>query len=145
MDYLLNIACQRPPDFVIQRSGKPYLRRWYVVPRNQNANNYLHHITLDDEDRALHDHPWDNTTILLKGRYWEHTPGGVIMRQAGDVVHRKAADLHRLTVNGGEAWTLFITGPKVREWGFACPNGWVHWEDFVDSLDSGKIGKGCAQ
>jgi hypothetical protein len=143
VQYLLDIASQRPPDFVIQRDGRPYLRRWYLIPRNAGMNVYLHHIMQDDLDRALHDHPWDNTTIILKGRYVEITPQGKIWRWAGDVVHRRAEDLHRLIVGNGEAWTLFITGPKRREWGFACEGGWVHWEDFVDPLDSGKIGKGC--
>lgn len=143
MQYLLDIADQRPPDFTITRDGRPYLRRWYVVPRNVNANVYLHHICQDDLDRALHDHPWDNTTIVLRGGYVEYTPLGSHYRRAGNVVHRKAEDLHRIIVGAGEAWSLFITGPKRREWGFACSRGWVHWQDFVDPLDSGKIGKGC--
>lgn len=146
MQHWLDIATQRPPDFVIQREGRPYLRRWYVVPRTEGCNVYLHHICQDDHDRALHDHPWDNTTLVLKGRYIEITPRLSLLRDAGDVVHRRAEDLHRIVLlNGEEAWSLFITGPKRREWGFDCPKGWVHWRDFVDPLDSGKIGKGCGE
>lgn len=40
-------------------------------------------------------------------------------------------------------WTIFITGPKLREWGFHCLNGWRHWKLFCDDVDSGKIGRGC--
>jgi hypothetical protein len=30
-------------------------------------------------------------------------------------------------------WTLILTGPKVREWGFFCKDGWRHWEHFVEA------------
>jgi hypothetical protein len=43
------------------------------------------------------------------------------------------------------ALTLFITGPKVREWGFHCPQGFVHWRDFVHPDDPGGIGPGCGE
>ena len=45
-----------------------------------------------------------------------------------------------------QCWTLFITGPVVRDWGFHCPDaGWVFWKNFVDARDAGSIGRGCAQ
>jgi len=132
----------RVPDFVI---GDNYLRRWWVVPRNDGCNVYLHEINRSDDDRALHDHPWDNTSQLLLGAYIEHTPEGSFRREAGEIVNRKATDAHRLEVIPGEgAVSLFMTGPKLREWGFHCPQGWRHWRDFVDSRDAGQIGKGCA-
>ncbi len=133
----------RQPDFVI---GDNYIKRWWVVPRNDMSNLYLHWMTGDDDDRALHDHPWDNTSQLLLGSYIEHTPEGLFKREAGDVVHRKATDAHRLEVIPGQsAISLFMTGPKLREWGFHCPQGWKHWRDFVDERDTGQIGKGCAE
>ena len=131
----------REPDFII---GDNYLRRWWIVPRNAGCNVYLHEINKSDDDRALHDHPWDNTSQLLLGRYIEHTPEGAFPREAGDVVHRAAIDAHRLEVAPGEsAVSLFITGPKIREWGFHCPQGWRRWEDFVDARDAGQVGRGC--
>lgn len=42
-------------------------------------------------------------------------------------------------------WTVFITGPRVREWGFHCPKGWVPWQEFTDARDAGSIGKGCGE
>lgn len=41
------------------------------------------------------------------------------------------------------AWTIFITGRRVRDWGFWCPQGWRFWKEFVDPKNHGKIGKGC--
>jgi hypothetical protein len=43
------------------------------------------------------------------------------------------------------AWTLFITGPRWREWGFHCPQGWIHHDHFSDPADPGNIGKGDDQ
>jgi hypothetical protein len=133
----------RSPDFVI---GDDYLRRWWVIPRNPFANVYLHDIRRSDDDRAFHDHPWANTSFLIFGSYIEHTPEGRFLRKAGDVIHRPAGALHRLEVIPGErAISLFSTGPKEREWGFACPHGWVHWQDFTDVADSSRTGRGCGE
>jgi hypothetical protein len=133
----------REPDFVI---GEDYLRRWWVIPRNEQVNVYLHDIRKSDDDRAMHDHPWANTSYLIFGSYLEHTPQGTFVRTAGDVVERPANALHRLDVIPGErAISLFITGPKVREWGFACDHGWVHWQDFTSAEDSSRTGRGCGE
>jgi hypothetical protein len=134
---------QRAPDFVI---GDDYLRRWWIVPRNEYLNVYLHDIRKSDDDRAFHDHPWSNVSNLISGRYIEHTPEGKLLRVAGDVVERPATALHRLEVIPGErVISLFVTGPKVREWGFACEQGWVHWQDFVSRENTGLVGRGCGE
>lgn len=140
-DWAANIM-QRKPDFII---GDNYLRRWWVMPRNLYCNVYLHEILRSDDDRALHDHPWDNSSWLIEGEYIEHLVGGPRVRRAGDFVSRRAASLHRLVIpEGGRAVSLFCTGPKVREWGFDCPQGWRHWSDFVGE-DTGQIGRGCGE
>lgn len=146
---LLKIADSRPPDFIVGGHQNPYLLRWFVIPRNKFFNIYLHKFLRSDDDRALHDHPWVNFSWLLKGQYTEHTiaDGGIHRRQrrtAGDWVFRLSGKLaHRIEVGEVSCWTLFITGPRYREWGFHCPSGWVHWQDFTAENDSGSIGKGC--
>ncbi|EJL21930.1 hypothetical protein [Novosphingobium sp. AP12] len=134
---------QREQDFVI---GDRQLLRWWIIPRNEQLNVYLHAVLKSDEDRAMHDHPWANVSYLISGSYIEHTPEGRVIRKAGDVVKRSAEAMHRLEVIPGEkAMSLFITGPKVREWGFDCPHGWIHWEDFVSRENKGLIGRGCGE
>ena len=135
---------ERAPDFVI---GDPtYLRRWWVVPRNEQQNVYLHEGLRDDDDRALHDHPWPNTSLLIRGRYREITPEGAFVREAGSIVARQATDAHRLQLIDGEPFvSLFFTGPKVREWGFHCPRGWVHWRDFTAGVNGELVGRGCGE
>jgi hypothetical protein len=142
------IPWRRPPDFIIGSADNPYLLRWWLLPRNHLFNVYLHHIKRDDDDRALHDHPWWNISIILKGGYDEITPTGRKLRRAGSVVFRRATTAHRLAlpvINGGitYCWSLFITGPRIREWGFHCPQGWRVWHEFVDSKKRGQVGRGC--
>lgn len=144
------LMASRPPDVVI---GEDYLRRWWVLPRNDFANVYLHEFRVSDDDRALHDHPWPSTSVLLEGSYIEHMPDGAMLRMAGEVVSRPADALHRIELlpdldratGCDPAISLFITGPKVREWGFDCLQGWVHWRDFTSSDDPSKVGAGCGE
>jgi len=103
-----------------------------------------------DDDRALHDHPWVNLSILLEGYYIEHSilAGGInkqVIRFAGDWKCRLPTSAHRVEIFE-PCWTLFITGPIVRVWGFHCPDaGFVPWSKFVDDSDRGQVGKGCNQ
>lgn len=139
---LRRYAERHTPDFVI---GAGYLYRWWLIPRNPICNIYLHQIRADDDDRALHTHPWINCSIVLDGGYWEHVSGGkAIPRRAGSIVFRWPSTAHRLElVNSQPAWTLFITGPRVREWGFWCGERFVHWRDFTAPGKPGQIGRGC--
>jgi hypothetical protein len=142
------IADRRKPDFIVGGADDPYLKRWLVIPRNNVFNIYLHHFLRSDDDRALHDHPWWNLSVLLKGEYTEHSiaAGGVnhaVVRKAGQFKFRGAKSAHRIELHNGPCWTLFITGPVLRTWGFHCPRGWRPWKQFVDDRDTGKVGRGC--
>lgn len=145
----LKIMTSRPPDFIIGGHDNPYLLRWYAIPRNRFFNIYLHEFRRSDDDRALHDHPWFNLSLLLEGSYFEHNiaAGGVhrrTMRIAGDMKARAPWSAHRVElIEGVLCRTLFVTGPVLRSWGFHCPNGWRHWREFTDARDSGAIGRGC--
>lgn len=148
-DRMTGIAARRPPDFVIGGPERPYMRRWWLIPRNRFFNVYLHQILRDDDDRALHDHPWVNASLILLGGYFEVLPtkGATlhrVLRKAGAVKLRRPTAAHRLEVAGGECWTLFITGPTVHRWGFWCDQGFVHWKRFVHPDDPGQVGPGCA-
>jgi hypothetical protein len=141
-------ALRRAPDVLIGMPGDTYMQRWWVIPRNRVFNIYLHHFLRSDDDRALHDHPWWNASILLEGQYTEHTiaAGGVQHRvtyKQGAIKLRGATYAHRIELTEGPCWSLFITGPTIREWGFHCPAGWRPWRQFVDTKNSGQIGKGC--
>lgn len=143
--YAAAVIATRAPDLVIGPAHDPYLRRWFVVPRNPWQNVYLHEFLRSDDDRALHDHPWNNRTLVLSGRYFEHLRGGAIReRREGWNGARRAAAAHRVELVPGErAVTLFTTGPVIREWGFWCPQGWRHWRDFTAGEHGELVGRGC--
>lgn len=149
------------PHFMIGGAVRPYMLRWYIIPRNRWLNVYLHKFLRDDDDRALHDHPWWFISIMLWGSYVETrpTPAGVFhssdryVRRVGwvretrrgwlSVAFRRATDQHRVMLDNGYCWTLVVTGSKVREWGFWCPKGFVVWHKFVAANDPGDVGPGC--
>lgn len=173
--FLARIVSARDPDFIIgaDNPGGAYLRRWWVIPRNPFFNVYLHHFMRDDDDRALHDHPWVWASFLLSGGYIEHTiaPGGIHHRRqrwAGSLKVSGASRAHRVELMPrwwladtlddafdieyrmprakGECWTLFFTGPRTREWGFHCPDqGWIPWQQFTAPGNKGEVGPGCGQ
>lgn len=138
-------------------SVQAYMRRWWRIPRNAFFNIYYHIVERSDEDRALHDHPWWNFSIVLEGGYYEHLilpggvhqktwygPGAVRFRPSGNFAHRLELD-RQLVVEG--QWgpsdihevpvkTIFITGPVLRRWGFHHTKRWVdayEWDSFLES------------
>lgn len=130
----------QPPHFTIG----DYMERWYILPRNDKCNLYLHRMLRDDDD-VLHDHPWDNTSYVISGGYIEFGPHGEQhLRQPGDMIGRMAKDAHSLhLLNGRPSVSLFFTGPKIRDWGFHCPKGWVSWQDFTGGKHNGRSEKGA--
>lgn len=132
------IQDQSEPDETIKRGmlGAPYMQRWHLLRKNEQSgleNIYLHRfVNSDPED--LHDHPWANASIVLSGRYVEQswTPSGrrTDTRNAGDIIIRNSEDRHAITSVEPGTITLFITGPKVREWGFWLNDQFVHWLDY---------------
>ena len=145
--YAENFIQGRTPDRVIGGRDDPYMLRWHIT-RNHFCSAYIHLFLRSDDDRALHDHPWWNCSLLLENEYTEHTisAGGVhhrVIRKAGDWKFRGARSAHRIELHAGPCKTLFITGPRIREWGFHCPQGWRHWRDFTAGPNGETIGKGC--
>lgn len=146
-----SIMAKRRPDEVLGEQHSIYLERWYLIPHNRYFNVYLHAFHRSDEDRALHDHPWSNASILLWGAYKEHLPSGnVELRLPGFVYARRATAAHRIELERFfldhylPVVTLFITGRHVREWGFLCPQGWRHWRNFTKQISAGKS-VGCGE
>ncbi len=166
------IMDSRPPDVVIGDLDNPYLLRWWVWKRNKWLNLYLHRVLRSDDDRALHDHPWINMSYIVEGEYNEVTYDNETLRTGYRRTNRKAGTfkfrlpkaLHRLELLDDKVvkppvaldrfpevetkprpcTTLFLTGPRVRIWGFQCPKGWVKWTDFTQKTPEGTfVAKGC--
>ena len=143
---------EHPPHEIIAPDGNPYIYRWYLA-RTLHGGCYFHVQVASDPDRGLHDHPWDNMSVILAGTQIEYilqsediqltsTYSALFnnmppryIRTKGDVICRKATWLHRLILPDGVRYTmsLFSFGPKIRDWGFADPKmgKWTSAKDAV--------------
>ena len=62
-------------------------------------------------------------------------------RKTGEIQHWRgpghfricsATSYHRIELDPNiTAWTLFMPGPKQREWGFLVKNKWVQWQEYL--------------
>lgn len=147
-DRIIAWALDRKPDLCVGGEDNPYMRRWYALPRNRFFNVYIHQFMRDDEDRALHDHPWWSLSWLMRGELWEHWGSSSRLIPEGKITVRSPTFAHRLSMLESyrrRTWTMFITGPRLREWGFHCLNGWVHWKDFTAGEHGEIVGRGCGE
>lgn len=125
-------------------SDEPYLERYYLFLKERSRfpfNIFLHKFLKSDPD-DVHDHPWPYATLILKGGYWEWIPEfnaagkkiGEVRKWRGPGHFRisSATSYHRVELgNDVECWTLFMPGPKQREWGFLVRDQWVQWEQYL--------------
>ena len=129
--------------------NEPYLERYYLFLRERERfpfNVFLHKFLKSDPD-DVHDHPWPYATLVLKGGYWEWIPHfDTVGRKTGEYqVWRgpghfrvsKANSFHRIELDPDiTAWTLFMPGPKQRDWGFLVKNQWIQWEQYLKQRKS---------
>lgn len=97
----------------------PYVERW--VADFGLFSIRLHKWLSSDDSRALHDHPWNYSTIVLKGHYYDigEQAGDTYALFAGLKIHkRKAERRHWVKIDKAPVWTLLFTGAEHRQWGF---------------------------
>jgi len=123
-DWLIRRAQRRPFTHL-----KGYMNRWWLFNPRWHLSRWplkslpairIHQILRRDLDPALHDHPFDWRTIVLRGSYIEEDVfGDLAPRYVGDTCFRRATEFHNIIhVSPGGVWTLFICGRKVQRWGF---------------------------
>jgi hypothetical protein len=138
----LRTLCSGGPHQIISDGQRPYLLRWYLL-RSRWLNFYLHKFVGSDAPSGLHDHPWPFATLILGGSYTEDTPTGRRSRRRGTLAVHRATYRHRVCLpvdtRGREipCWTLVVTGPHLRQWGFWCPHRdradrFIPWQVFGD-------------
>lgn len=124
--------------------NEPYLERYYLFLKDRDRfpfNVFLHKFLKSDPD-DVHDHPWPFATLILRGGYWEWRPQfnskgekiGEVARWCGAGSFRTASakTYHRIELDPAvTCWTLFMPGPKQRDWGFLVKNVWVQWEQYL--------------
>ena len=120
-----------------------YLRRYFIW-RCRWFNIFLHYIPQPDTDRDPHDHPWSFLSIRLKGGYTEAVYSDrnsftLYENNAFSVGWRAAETVHKILTVQSNTWTIIITGPARREWGFLEENEgrgkWVWWREYLNVWD----------
>lgn len=96
-----------------------YYRRWFL--ETPIGSIRLHKWTNSDDPRAEHDHAWNALVILLSGSYEE---AGRI-HKAPTFYLMKAEHKHRVQLLSKTVWSLVLTGPVRRRWGFFVKNKWI--------------------
>lgn len=129
------------------RHGEAYLVRWRLVD-TPLFGLYVHHITAPDPQEDPHDHPWNFTSVVLKGWYVEAIHrivpdfnargsrahfSGVNRWRLGSVHRMQSGGVaHRIVQHAPSTWTLILRGKRTREWGFWTPAGFCHWKEYEE-------------
>lgn len=108
------------------RSNDPYMKRWGILTPWFSIR--IHHWFRGDDDRHYHDHDWNFVCIVLAGSYEDVSYEEIDHLQCvtydtltpGSIRYRRAEFKHMLKTDG--CWTLVLTGPKKRCFGFWVPN-----------------------
>lgn len=146
VDWLIKRAMKTPYTHIYGH-GNPddlYMRRfWLFNPYDRETNEpkhkwfpwsiRLHHIVRADDDRDLHDHPWNARTIILRGGYIEQLIHGENIMVPGKTRKIKFEEYHRIDFvsSTAETWTLFISGPYQGVWGFLKDGVKVPWREYL--------------
>ncbi|CAN7739796.1 hypothetical protein [Duganella sp. LjRoot269] len=160
-DWLIRRAMRTPYSPII-KNGELYMERFWLFNAYPDTGESgadrsrwafpisirIHHILLRDQDRHLHDHPWNARTIVLRGWYAEDRPyaGEPLppglpvpefkehLRLAGHTAQIDFGQYHRITKlppGGGGVWTMFITGRHRGTWGFDVDGAKVQWRKYL--------------
>jgi hypothetical protein len=78
----------------------------------------LHKWVGSDDTRAMHDHPYCFITIPLSGSYEDWSVNRIELLRLGKIRYRSANYRHYVVPIDKPCWTLVISGPFIRQWGF---------------------------
>lgn len=100
------------------KSGEVHFRRWEIL-KTRWGSIWLHAIYKADQDKHLHNHPWDFKSLVLKGSYLEQTEKGIIKQHPCKFNSRNGESYHKiLELLSPVVYTLFFVSPTKREWGY---------------------------
>jgi hypothetical protein len=99
----------------LEKPECPYIIRW--VFECSLFSIRLHHWLRSDDLRHKHDHAWDFISIVLKGNIVDRSRKGDKKREWLSITKYEAKHQHSVVVDK-PCWTLLLTGPEKRTWGY---------------------------
>jgi hypothetical protein len=143
--WLLQYAKKTPYSHIYGSDNKElYMERYWVFnpyPKTGEKRRFewfplsirIHKILLPDDDRDLHDHPWNARTFILYGTYAEQRKDGIYFRYSGTTATLKFGEYHRITkVSPQGVYTLFVTGKYQGTWGFLVNGVKVKYKKYLN-------------
>jgi hypothetical protein len=122
------------------KEGKLHFRRWEIL-KTRWFSIYIHGIYEADQDKHLHNHPWDYKSIVLKGSYIEETLTGNNVMRPLKMVTRDGKDYHKIKeLKSKSVYTLFIVSPVKRIWGYLVDGSWMNHEEYREKKNKGLFG-----
>lgn len=130
-----------PPLVLLDEdNGREFLRRYRIV-QTPWVSVFVHRMQVPDPGSDLHDHPWAFGSLILAGGYDEVT-ASIRDAKHGQKIRRRARWTWALTridechtivsLARSPTWTLVVTGPTRRRWGFYVDGAWQDWEHEYD-------------
>jgi len=118
-------------------NDKIHIKRWHIW-KCKWFQIYLHNF-LHDDDPIFHDHPRNSISFLLSGKLFEWIYNAAQKKSDVSIVPRirlRSADHAHYIYVVRPAWTLFITGPIKREWGFWQHKKWYNAKELKTEQDN---------
>lgn len=125
------------------KTGDLHFRRYRILWTPWFAI-YIHNILKSDEDKHLHDHPWNILIFILKGGYVEMMKDSCCERPPGSLFFHKSTVVHKIKTLYGPTWSFVMTFGKNRLWGYDTEIGWIDHIKYRELKNQGQLPKGEA-
>ena len=119
------------------KGGALHFRRWQIL-KLKNFAIYIHGIYMADEDKHMHDHPWNFMSIPFWGGFIEVTEKG---ERARFLIPRyyKAGTFHKIDYVRKKGFTLVFMGKRRREWGYNVDGKFIDHITYRELKNKGKL------
>ena len=121
------------------KTGELHFKRWEIL-KTRWGSIWLHAIYKADQDKHLHNHPWDFTSVVLKGSYYEQTSLGNKKQYPGKINIRNGEEHHKiLELLSPVVYTLFFVSAPKRLWGYKVEGKFIDHETYRELKNKGEL------
>ena len=121
------------------KAGDIHFKRWQIL-KTRWGSIWLHAIYKADQDKYLHNHPWDFTSVVLKGSYYEQTSLGNKKQYPGKINVRDGSEYHKiLELESEVVYTLFFVSEPKRQWGYRVRGEFIDHETYRELKNKGEL------
>lgn len=115
---------------IVSKAGVVHFRRYRVL-WTPWVSIYVHHILEADQDKHLHNHPWNFWGVILRGGYLELLEDNQpVSRKAGSCGYRSVNEFHKIKELYAPTWSLCVMGGRAGVWGYSTEDGFVDHESY---------------